>query len=82
MCKVVVLVKANFTFYYFISLLVLCGLKYIIKLFWKKTDLVMCNCGAATLSKMTATCRYLEIQIYRYTVHSSLRMFEYNLKIP
>ena len=49
-CKVVVLVKANFTLKYFISLNELCGLKYIIELFWKK-DLVICICGAATLNE-------------------------------
>ena len=26
----------------------MCGLTYIIKIFWEKTDLAICNCGAAT----------------------------------
>ena len=44
------MVKANFTFTYYIYLYVMCGLRYIIKLFWEKTDLAMCNCRAATLN--------------------------------
>ena len=44
------MVKANFTFNYFIYLYVMCGLTYIIKIFWEKTDLAMCNCGAATVT--------------------------------
>ena len=46
----VVLVKANFTYNYLMYLFVMCGLRYIMKLFWEKTDLALCNCGAATLS--------------------------------
>ena len=33
-------------------LCVMCGLRYIIKLFWGKADLEMCNCGAAPLIYM------------------------------
>ena len=44
------MVKANFTFNYSIYLYVMCGLWYIIKLFWEKTDLTLCNCGATTLN--------------------------------
>ena len=75
------MVKANLTFNIFIYLYVICGLRYIIKIFWEKTDLAICNSGAATLSKITATCWcYKEYQYGQVAVNEIFICFILKVK--
>ena len=74
------MVKANFTFNYYIYLYLMCGLKYIITIFWGIRDLAMCNCGAAniyidTLSRWMYIYAKNTINMYAWTLYTPIHDF-------